>query len=174
VANTRVSDLAKQYGVPSKEVISLLGDLGEFVKAPSSGINPLVEKRFNDTYGADLAAQAEAKAAKKAAKKAPAKKAAPAAETGEDAAPAEVAAEQTVEALPVVAAVGPVARVVVVPVVAAAPRVRSVVPVARRAVGASPSGPVVKSSSRWRPRRSVACASARATARPFAWPAVRR
>jgi translation initiation factor IF-2 len=80
VANTRVSDLAKKYGVASKEIIGLLGDLGEFVKAPSSGINPLVEKRFNDTYGADLAAQAEAKAAKKAAKKAPAKKAAEAAE----------------------------------------------------------------------------------------------
>ncbi|WP_030482382.1 translation initiation factor IF-2 [Nocardioides aequoreus] len=76
MANTRVSDLAKKYGVPSKEVISLLGDLGEFVKAPSSGINPLVEKRFNDTYGADLTAKAEAVAAKKAARKAPAKKAA--------------------------------------------------------------------------------------------------
>ena len=76
MANTRVSDLAKKYGVPSKEVISLLGDLGEFVKAPSSGINPLVEKRFEDKYGAELTAKAEAKAAKKAAKKAPAKKAA--------------------------------------------------------------------------------------------------
>lgn len=89
MANTRVSDLAKKYGVPSKEVISLLGDLGEFVKAPSSGINPLVEKRFNDTYGADLTAKAEAVAAKKAAKKAPAKKAAEA--------PAETAAETPAE-----------------------------------------------------------------------------
>src|SRR6201999_1424660 len=87
VANTRVSDLAKQYGVPSKEVISLLGDLGEFVKAPSSGINPLVEKRFNDTYGADLVAKAAEKAAKKTAKKAPAKKAAAA--PAETEAPAE-------------------------------------------------------------------------------------
>ncbi|WP_460820153.1 translation initiation factor IF-2 N-terminal domain-containing protein, partial [Nocardioides korecus] len=77
MANTRVSDLAKKYGVPSKEVIGLLGDLGEFVKAPSSGINPLVEKRFNDTYGADLNSRAEAAAAKKAAKKAPARPAAP-------------------------------------------------------------------------------------------------
>jgi translation initiation factor IF-2 len=99
VANTRVSDLAKKYGVPSKEVISLLGDLGEFVKAPSSGINPLVEKRFEDKYGADLAAKAEAKAAKKAARKAPAKKAAPApAETVEspDGGPAAPAAEPEV------------------------------------------------------------------------------
>ncbi|MCW2818205.1 MAG: translation initiation factor, partial [Marmoricola sp.] len=77
MANTRVSDLAKKYGVPSKEVIGLLGDLGEFVKAPSSGINPLVEKRFNDTYGADLTSRAEASAAKKAAKKAPARPGAP-------------------------------------------------------------------------------------------------
>lgn len=86
MANTRVSDLAKKYGVPSKEVISLLNDLGEFVKAPSSGINPLVEKRFNDTYGADLTAKAEAAAAKKAAKKAPAAK--PAAEAPAETAPA--------------------------------------------------------------------------------------
>ena len=98
MANTRVSDLAKKYGVASKEVIGLLGDLGEFVKAPSSGINPLVEKRFNDTYGADLVAKAEAKAAKKTAKKAPAKPAdEPAAEAS---APAEPAAETAAPAAP--------------------------------------------------------------------------
>ena len=60
----------------------MLSDLGEFVKAPSSTVEPPVVKRFEDKYGADLAAKAEEKAAKKAAKKAPAKKAA--------AAPAEV------------------------------------------------------------------------------------
>ncbi len=91
MANTRVSDLAKKYGVPSKEVISLLGDLGEFVKAPSSGINPLVEKRFNDTYGADLTSRAEAAAAKKAAKKAPAKPSAPTPGPAAEEAPAAAA-----------------------------------------------------------------------------------
>ncbi|SDR68909.1 translation initiation factor IF-2 [Nocardioides scoriae] len=86
MANTRVSDLAKKYGVPSKQVITLLGELGEFVKAPSSGINPLVEKRFNDTYGDQLKASAEATAAKKTARKAPAS--APAAAPAETPAPA--------------------------------------------------------------------------------------
>ncbi|GAB3993738.1 translation initiation factor IF-2 [Nocardioides marmoraquaticus] len=98
MANTRVSDLAKKYGVPSKEVISLLNDLGEFVKAPSSGINPLVEKRFNDTYGSDLTAKAEAAAAKKAAKKAPAKKAAAEAAATPAEAPAAAGAPAPAEA----------------------------------------------------------------------------
>ena len=48
------------------------------------------------------------------------------------------------------------------------PRAPSVVPVVRRDAVASRSALVVKSSSRCRPRRSVACGSARATARPFA------
>ena len=105
MANTRVSDLAKKYGVPSKEVITLLGDLGEFVKAPSSGINPLVEKRFNDTYGNDLKAKADAVAAKKAAKKAPSLAPTPAAPAAA-AAPADAPAAPT-EAPAPAAATGP-------------------------------------------------------------------
>ena len=85
MAKVRVHELAKKYDVPSKDVLSMLSELGEFVKAPSSTVEPPVVKRFEDKYGADLSAQAEAKAAKKAAKKAPAKKAA--------AAPAEAVAE---------------------------------------------------------------------------------
>jgi translation initiation factor IF-2 len=76
VAKVRVHELAKKYDVPSKDVLSMLSDLGEFVKAPSSTVEPPVVKRFEDKYGADLATKAEEKAAKKAAKKAPAKKAA--------------------------------------------------------------------------------------------------
>ena len=79
MAKVRVHELAKKYDVPSKDVLTMLSDLGEFVKAPSSTVEPPVVKRFEDKYGADLLAKAEAKAAKKAAKKAPAKKAAPAA-----------------------------------------------------------------------------------------------
>jgi translation initiation factor IF-2 len=75
VAKVRVHELAKQYDVTSKEVLGMLGELGEFVKAASSTVEPPVVKRFQDKYGAELAAKAEAKAAKKAAKKAPAKKA---------------------------------------------------------------------------------------------------
>ena len=98
MAKVRVHELAKKYDVPSKDVLTMLGELGEFVKAPSSTVEPPVVKRFEDKYGADLSAKAEAKAAKKAAKKAPAKKAAPAPEASEDAAPAEAPAEETVEA----------------------------------------------------------------------------
>src|SRR6187200_3002832 len=85
VAKVRVHELAKKYDVPSKDVLTMLGELGEFVKAPSSTVEPPVVKRFEDKYGADLATKAEEKAAKKAAKKAPAKKAAEK--------PAEVAVE---------------------------------------------------------------------------------
>ena len=76
MAKVRVHELAKKYDVPSKDVLKMLGELGEFVKAPSSTVEPPVVKRFEDKYGAELLAKAEAKAAKKAAKKAPAKKAA--------------------------------------------------------------------------------------------------
>jgi translation initiation factor IF-2 len=93
VAKVRVSELAKEYGVASKEVLTLLTEMGEFVKAASSGVEPPVVQRFKDKHGAELLARLEAAEAKKAAKKAPAKKAA--------AAPAEeapVAVEAVVEA----------------------------------------------------------------------------
>jgi translation initiation factor IF-2 len=68
VAKVRVHELAKKYDVPSKDVLSMLSDLGEFVKAPSSTVEPPVVKRFEDKYGADLSAKAEAKAAKQGEK----------------------------------------------------------------------------------------------------------
>ncbi len=91
MAKVRVHELAKKYDVPSKDVLKMLNDLGEFVKAPSSTVEPPVEKKFEEKYGAELLAKAEAKAAKKAAKKAPAKKAADAGDSGDAvaAAPAE-------------------------------------------------------------------------------------
>ncbi len=98
MAKVRVHELAKKYDVPSKDVLKMLNDLGEFVKAPSSTVEPPVEKKFEDKYGAELLAKAEAKAAKKAAKKAPAKKAEPAPEPSTDAAPAEDVAEAPAEA----------------------------------------------------------------------------
>jgi translation initiation factor IF-2 len=112
VAKKRVSELAKEYGVTSKEVLALLTEMGEFVKAASSAVEPPAVQRFEKTYGDELRAKAEAAAAKKAAKKAPAKKAAakkaaaaPEAETQEadaaEAAPTPaVHAEVTEEATP--------------------------------------------------------------------------
>jgi len=52
VAKVRVHELAKKYDVPSKDVLKMLNDLGEFVKAPSSTVEPPVEKKFEDKYGA--------------------------------------------------------------------------------------------------------------------------
>src|SRR4249920_2464345 len=80
----------------------MLSDLGEFVKAPSSGIEPPVVKRFEDKHGAELSARLEQAAAKKAAKKAPAKPApkAPAAAATEASQAPQAPAAATAEAPP--------------------------------------------------------------------------
>ena len=78
MAKTRVSELAKKYGIPSKEALEKLGAIGEFAKTASSSIELPAVKKFEDTYGAELTAKmkpAEEKADKPAA---PAMKAAPA------------------------------------------------------------------------------------------------
>jgi len=107
VAKVRVSELAKEFGITSKQALELLTDMGEFVKSASSGVEPPVVQRFKNTHGADLLAKKEEAEAKKAAKKAPAKKAAAkkaAAAPEADEAPAPVEAE---EAAPVAPKPGP-------------------------------------------------------------------
>ncbi len=76
MAKARVHELAKEFGVPSKEVLAALNDMGEFVKSASSTVEPPVARRLEELHGEAWKKAAEAKAAKKAAKKAPAKKAA--------------------------------------------------------------------------------------------------
>lgn len=68
MAQPRVHEFAKEVGVPSKEVIAKLKDMGEFVKSSSSTLNPMVLKK--------LRAEFPASAAKPAAKAAPAESAA--------------------------------------------------------------------------------------------------
>ncbi|GAA2116516.1 translation initiation factor IF-2 [Nocardioides bigeumensis] len=91
MAKTRVHELAKTYGIESKDVLEKLKEMGEFVKSPSSTIELPVEMRFKKMYGeallasqkpadkpADAPAAAPAKpAAKKAAAPAPAETEAP-------------------------------------------------------------------------------------------------
>lgn len=97
MAKVRVHELAKEFGVESKVVLTKLKEMGEFVKSASSTIEPPVQKRFNDAYGAELRAAAE----KKAARKAPAASASAPAETapveqapsGDTAAPAAASTE---------------------------------------------------------------------------------
>ena len=82
MAQPRVHEFAKEVGVPSKEVIAKLKEMGEFVKSSSSTLNPMVLKKLRAEYPAKQSAPAaEAKAAKPApkpaAKSAAAKPAAP-------------------------------------------------------------------------------------------------
>ncbi len=81
MAKTRVHELAKTYGIESKEVLEKLKEMGEFVKSPSSTIELPVEMKFKKQYGeALLASQGAATAApgpeKATPKPAPAKAAA--------------------------------------------------------------------------------------------------
>ena len=83
MAKTRVHELAKTYGIESKEVLDKLKEMGEFVKSASSTIELPVEMKFKKTYGDALlaakATEAPAEApAEKPAPSGPAKSAAPA------------------------------------------------------------------------------------------------
>ena len=103
MAKTRVHELAKTYGIESKEVLEKLKEMGEFVKSPSSTIELPVEMKFKKQYGdALLASQATAAPAAPAAK--PAEKAAEA-----KPAPAAAAPAAPVEA-PAAAAEAPAAK----------------------------------------------------------------
>ena len=71
MAQPRVHEFAKEVGVPSKEVIAKLKEMGEFVKSSSSTLNPMVLKKLRAEYPAKQSAPAaEAKAAKPAPKSA--------------------------------------------------------------------------------------------------------
>ena len=59
MAKTRVHELAKTYGIESKEVLEKLKEMGEFVKSPSSTIELPVEMRFKKQYGEALLAAAK-------------------------------------------------------------------------------------------------------------------
>ncbi|MBJ7358412.1 translation initiation factor IF-2 N-terminal domain-containing protein, partial [Nocardioides sp.] len=74
MAKTRVHELAKTYGIESKEVLEKLKEMGEFVKSPSSTIELPVEMKFKKQYGDALLAAAKESAP---AAEAPAEAAAP-------------------------------------------------------------------------------------------------
>ncbi|MGI8702561.1 MAG: translation initiation factor IF-2 [Nocardioidaceae bacterium] len=69
----RVHELAKEFGVPSKNVLEALKEMGEFVKSASSTVEAPVVRRLEEVKGEEWKAAAEAKAARAA--KAAAKKA---------------------------------------------------------------------------------------------------
>jgi len=85
VAKPRVHEIASELGVDSKVALAKLKELGEFVKSPSSTIEPPVARKLRAALEAEVGAKpAEDKpsAAKPAAKPSPAKPAAPAAKPG--------------------------------------------------------------------------------------------
>ncbi|WP_296604121.1 translation initiation factor IF-2 N-terminal domain-containing protein, partial [Nocardioides sp.] len=111
MAKTRVSELAKKYGIPSKEALEKLGAIGEFAKTASSSIELPAVKKFEDTYGAELLGRmksADAPAPSSDEKPAPAKKAA-APQAPEAEAPAAQAPAAPAPAAPAPAAPAPAA-----------------------------------------------------------------
>ncbi|AZI58089.1 translation initiation factor IF-2 [Nakamurella antarctica] len=82
VGKARVHELAKELGTTSKEILTKLSELGEFVKSASSTVEAPVVRKLRDAFPV--------------AETAPAKSAAPAATTAA-AAPASVATQPTAE-----------------------------------------------------------------------------
>ncbi|MGH1564860.1 translation initiation factor IF-2 [Mumia sp. DW29H23] len=82
MAKVRVHELAKEFGVTSKEVLSALNDMGEYVRSASSTVEPPVIRRLTEKYGDDF----RAKGAKKTSKRPAPAKPAPVAESGAPAA----------------------------------------------------------------------------------------
>ncbi|WP_084100259.1 translation initiation factor IF-2 [Demequina sp. NBRC 110051] len=96
MAKPRVHEIAKELGVPSKELIAKLNELGEYVKGPSSTLEAPVIRKAREAFPGGGSKESTAPAAQAPAKKAapkpgpkPGPKAAPAAE----AAPAEPEAQ---------------------------------------------------------------------------------
>ena len=138
MAQPRVHEFAKEVGVPSKEVIAKLKDMGEFVKSSSSTLNPMVLKK--------LRAEFPAAAAKPAAKAAPAESAAkPAAKPAPKPAAAKPAAKPAATPKPAAAkpAAKPAPKPAAKPVAAesAAPKPAAAKPAAKPAAAPKPGGP---------------------------------
>ena len=119
MAQPRVHEFAKEVGVPSKEVIAKLKDMGEFVKSSSSTLNPMVLKK--------LRAEFPAAAAKPAAKAGPAESAA-------KPAPKPAAAKPAAKPAPRPAAKPAAAE-------SAAPKPAAAKPAAKPAAAPKPGGP---------------------------------
>ena len=50
MAKVRVYELAKELGLESKELLSTLNDMGEFVRSASSTIEPPVIRRLRERF----------------------------------------------------------------------------------------------------------------------------
>ncbi|HJQ01868.1 MAG TPA: translation initiation factor IF-2 [Jatrophihabitans sp.] len=102
----RVHELAKELGVPSKEVLAKLSELGEFVKSASSTVEAPVARRLREAFPANVAPAPAKKVAAKAAAK-PAEPVATPAPTVASPAPVAQPAAPTPSPSPAVAAPTP-------------------------------------------------------------------
>ncbi len=50
MAKARVHEIAKELGVTSKQALAKLEELGEFVKSPSSTVEPPVAKKLRNAF----------------------------------------------------------------------------------------------------------------------------
>ncbi len=81
MAKPRVHEIAKEIGITSKELLAKLGEMGEYVRGPSSTLEAPVVRRIREAFdgGSDAPKAPAAKAEAPAPKPAAAKPAAPAA-----------------------------------------------------------------------------------------------
>ena len=138
MAQPRVHEFAKEVGVPSKEVIAKLKDMGEFVKSSSSTLNPMVLKKLRAEFPAAAAKPAAKAAAESAAKPAPKPAAAkPAAKPA--ATPKPAAAKPAAKPAPKPAAKPAAAESAAAE--SAAPKPAAAKPAAKPAAAPKPGGP---------------------------------
>ncbi|WP_159614660.1 translation initiation factor IF-2 [Glutamicibacter sp. JC586] len=71
MAKPRVHELAKELGITSKEALTKLQDMGEFVRSASSTVEPPVARKLRDAFPGSNAAAAKPAAAKPATSSAP-------------------------------------------------------------------------------------------------------
>ncbi|WP_125611103.1 translation initiation factor IF-2 [Specibacter cremeus] len=154
MAKARVHELAKELGITSKEAVSKLQELGEFVRSASSTIEAPVVKKLRDAFpvapkGADSALGAKS-APTPGPKRAPAAQAeAPAASATAEAPSTPAASAPAAPASSVPAAPAPSASAAPAPGAPAAPApsapavssTTAETPVAKPATAPSPAGP---------------------------------
>ena len=76
MAKPRVHEIAKEIGITSKELLAKLGEMGEYVRGPSSTLEAPVVRRVREAFGGADETPAAPAAKKPAAKKAAKPKAA--------------------------------------------------------------------------------------------------
>ena len=158
MAKVRVYELAKELGVESKTVLSMLKDMGEFVRSASSTVEAPVERRLKEKLASEPPPVKKAPAKKAAAKKADGEQA-PSVAAAADV-PVEVPAATAPTAPTAAAPPAPAAPATPIAPAASAPAAPPVAPTRPQPTGAPANGaPANGSSASWRaPSSRTGCA----------------